>query len=182
MLLGKNIAAPALGSSFFVRKPTAKDGIGMHGLVCRSKPLDVNSIYAYLILCEHFSETCIVAAAAGADPGAPLSGFVSAYCPPEKPDTLFVWQVAVDASARGQGLALQMLQSLLQRPALQHLRWIETTINPSNSASIALFSRLADVLSVSIENRLIYPASWFAQGDQDSIHEAENLYRIGPMS
>lgn len=182
MSIGKHTAEPALGSLFEFRKPVAKDGIGLHGLVSRSKPLDVNSVYAYLILCEHFSETCVVAQRADADPQPPLSGFASAYCPPGREDTLFVWQVAVDASARGQGLALRMLQSLLARPSLQGLRWIETTINPSNRASIALFQRLAETLEVPIENQMQYPAAWFTQADPASAHEAEYLYRLGPLS
>ena len=181
MSMGKHTAAPALGSLFEFRKPAAKDGIGIHGLVDRSKPLDVNSVYAYLILCEHFSETCVVAQRADADPQSPLSGFVSAYRLPQRPDTLFVWQVAVDASARGQGLAIQMLQSLLARPGLQDVRWIETTINPSNQASIGLFQRLAQERSVPIENQMIYPAAWFAQANPESAHEAEYLYRLGPL-
>jgi L-2,4-diaminobutyric acid acetyltransferase len=181
MSMGKHTAAPALGSLFEFRKPAAKDGIGIHGLVDRSKPLDVNSVYAYLILCEHFSETCVVAQRADTDPQAPLSGFVSAYRPPERNDTLFVWQVAVDASARGKGLALRMLQSLLSRPGLREVRWIETTINPSNRASIALFERLAHELDVPIENQLHYPEVWFAQTDAESAHEAEYLYRLGPL-
>src|SRR3546814_7464641 len=93
--------------------PHKTDASGIHRLISECPPLDLNSVYTYLLLSEHFSRTCIVAGR-----GDTLDGFVSAYLPPERPGTLFVWQVAVHARARGQGLARFMLTELLQRPGL----------------------------------------------------------------
>ena len=86
--------------SLVFRKPGVSDGPTIYDLVTRSKPLDVNSRYNYLLLCSHFANTCAVA-----ESDATVQAFISAYVPPEQPDTLFVWQVAVDASLRGQGVA-----------------------------------------------------------------------------
>jgi hypothetical protein len=64
---------------------------------------------------------------------------------------------------------------------LTDVRWIETTINPSNQASIGLFQRLAQEHNVPIENQMIYPAAWFSLANPEAAHEAEYLYRLGPL-
>ncbi|MDX8404648.1 MAG: diaminobutyrate acetyltransferase [Mariprofundus sp.] len=154
------------------RSPVANDGPAMHALVERCKPLDVNSPYCYLILCEHFSSTCVVV-----EVNNEVVAFVSAYVPPEKQDILFVWQVAVDARMRGQGLAKKMLKSLLSRPDLKRTTYVEGTVNPSNEASRALFKSLARDCSCTYDEELIVPAEMFGEGN----HEQENLMRVGPI-
>jgi L-2,4-diaminobutyric acid acetyltransferase len=62
------------------RKPTPADAADIHALVEECKPLDVNSTYAYLLLCSHFASTCIVA-----EDGRGLAGFISGYCKPDDP-------------------------------------------------------------------------------------------------
>ncbi|MFB5598283.1 MAG: diaminobutyrate acetyltransferase, partial [Nitrosopumilaceae archaeon] len=44
-----------------ISKPLLDDGKKIFELVKNSPPLDVNSEYAYLLLCHHFSDTCAVA-------------------------------------------------------------------------------------------------------------------------
>ncbi|MDX5310866.1 MAG: GNAT family N-acetyltransferase, partial [Rhodococcus sp. (in: high G+C Gram-positive bacteria)] len=76
-----------------------------------SKVLDVNSSYAYVLWCRDFAATSVVATAGDHE----AVGFVSGYRRPEAPDTLFVWQVAVDQDQRGRGVAGRMLDSLWDR-------------------------------------------------------------------
>src|SRR3546814_5243060 len=110
-------------------------------LVARCHPLDTNSVYCNLLQCSDFADTAIAAENAQGE----LVGFISGYRPPARPDTLFVWQVAVDSSMRGQGLALRMLLALTARVAREHdVRFMETTISPDNAASQALFKRAFD--------------------------------------
>src|SRR3546814_6553654 len=104
----------------WARMPHKTDASGIHRLISECPPLDLNSVYTYLLLSEHFSRTCIVAGR-----GDTLDGFVSAYLPPERPGTLFVWQVAVHARARGQGMPRFMLTELLQRRGLAAIPYIE---------------------------------------------------------
>src|SRR5690606_33625238 len=104
-----------------ISKPEVAHGPAIHRLVAACKPLDLNSRYAYLLLCEHFADTCALARA-----GDRVVGFVSAYRPPGRDDTLFVWQVAVDAGMRGRGLAKAMLSDVLARDALRGCRYLET--------------------------------------------------------
>ena len=153
-----------------LRSPVTEDGPAIHDLISRCPPLDLNSPYAYLLLCQHFRHTCVVAAGPNS-----IDGFVSAYIPPEKPDTLFIWQVAVDARRRGQGLGLRMLQSLLLRPELAHIAYIEATVGPCNKASRAMFAAWARQLGVGIKESPLFAASLFGAG-----HEEECLLRLGP--
>ncbi|MFQ5582203.1 MAG: diaminobutyrate acetyltransferase [Mariprofundaceae bacterium] len=154
------------------RTPVTTDGPAVHTLVERCEPLDINSRYCYLILCEHFSSTCVVV-----EENNELVGFLTAYIPPEHHDTLFVWQIAVDSKLRGQGVAKKMLRHLLSRRNMKCIRYVEATVNPSNDASRSLFKSLAKDGQCAIDETLIFPAKMFGEGD----HEQENLIRVGPI-
>ncbi|WMC11922.1 diaminobutyrate acetyltransferase [Oceanimonas pelagia] len=123
-----------------LRHPNATDGRNVNLLIDRCKPLDTNSTYCNLLQCSHFADTCMLAE--DEDDGT-LLGFISAYRKPAEPDTLFVWQVAIDKRARGEGLARRLLDNLLDADACQGVRRIETTITPDNAASWGLFDSLA---------------------------------------
>src|SRR5699024_11825128 len=77
-------------------KPTKDDGAEVWELIKHTGVLDLNSSYSYLMWCEIFSETSIVVEREGN-----TVGFISGFIHPDQPDTLFIWQVAVDASERG---------------------------------------------------------------------------------
>jgi L-2,4-diaminobutyric acid acetyltransferase len=151
--------------------PSAAHGADIHRLVSRCPPLDLNSSYAYLLLCEHFADTCVRAEAGGE-----TVGFVSAYRLPRRPDVIFVWQVAVAGSMRGRGLAGAMLRELLRRDAVRGCRYLETTVTPSNTASRRLFHALARELRAPVAECVLFGEEAF--GAQD--HEREVLIRIGP--
>ncbi|MDP1673157.1 MAG: diaminobutyrate acetyltransferase [Burkholderiales bacterium] len=164
--------APASSISL-LREPCITDGAAIHGLVRACPPLDLNSPYAYLLLCAHHAQSCVVAE----QDDEPV-GFISAYRRPDQADTVFIWQVAVAAAARGQGLALRMLEHLLARPALAGCRWLETTVTPSNAASRRVFESLATRLNARCAERTFFSKEDF----QDPHHEPEMLMRIGPWS
>lgn len=154
------------------RQPCRADGPALHDLVSQCPPLDLNSVYLYLLLTEHFPDTCILA-----QDSMGVCGMVSAYQPPGRPDVLFVWQVAVHPRARGMGLALGMLQRLLERENLARVQWVETTVSPGNRASRGLFAKLAEKLEASLDESTLFDAGLFGPGT----HEAEPLLRIGPF-
>lgn len=106
-----------------------------------------------------------------------MVGFVSGYLVPSRPTTLFIWQVAVSESARGTGLATRMLLALLEREACKDVWQIETTITASNTASQALFERLAATLTAPVAILEGYDK----ENHFDGIHETEHLWRIGPI-
>ena len=155
-----------------LRLPRLEDGPAMCQLVQETTPLDPNSCYAYLLLCTHFSDTCIVA-----EEGRELVGFVSAYRPPKNADVLFVWQVGVKPSARGKGLAKIMIRTLLERDTCQNVNFLEATVTPSNVASQTLFRSLANAYEAHCDETCWFPPEAFGAGE----HEAEVLFRIGPL-
>ena len=110
----------------------------MSRLIASSPPLDTNSAYCNLLQCTDFRETCVLA-----ERGDSLQGWVSAYRPPSSAEQLFVWQVAVDPAARGEGLALKMLDALLARPAAAGASVLTTTVTEDNEASWNLFRAFA---------------------------------------
>ncbi|GKV64432.1 MULTISPECIES: diaminobutyrate acetyltransferase [Sporosarcina] len=154
------------------RTPTVKDGKWIWQLVKDTGVLDVNSPYSYLLWADQFSETSIVVEDHGK-----VVGFISGFIQPKAPDTLFIWQVAVDESARGQGLASRMLHAILQRPVCRIVQYLEATVTPTNIPSTKLFKGLARDLQTECAVSEGYTAGHFPGGE----HEAEELFRIGPF-
>jgi len=171
MLTGTDKATSKAGR-LSLREPVTDDGPSVYALVEQCKPLDLNSRYCYLILCKHYSSTCVVAEQEGK-----LLACMTAYVPPDQPDTLFVWQIAVHEDVRGQGVAKRLLADVLARPALQNIRFVEATVNPSNDASRGLFRSLARQYASKVHESLLFATDLL--GDAD--HEQENLIRVGPV-
>ncbi|MBM7570879.1 diaminobutyrate acetyltransferase [Aquibacillus albus] len=161
-----------LTKSVELRKPTLEDGSNIWRLIRKTQVLDLNSAYYYLILSKYFKNTCIVAEHQGE-----IVGFVSAFLLPEKQNTLFIWQVAVDESQRGKGLASSLLQELLSREELSNVKYLETTISPSNKASQALFKKLAE----NFETEMKKIESISPEVFPNENHEPEQTYQIGPI-
>ncbi|MBN2910314.1 diaminobutyrate acetyltransferase [Polycladomyces sp. WAk] len=155
-----------------LRQPQVADGIGIWSLVRDTGVLDVNSPYSYLMLCKFFSDTCVVAEQEGQ-----IVGFLSAFRPPADQQTLFVWQVAVAESQRGNGLGKALLKALIRRDACKNVRYLEATVSPSNLASQALFRGLARDFATCCEVSECFPAHLFPGGT----HESEMTFRIGPF-
>ena len=155
-----------------LRPPRSEDGSKLYHLVAGCQPLDMNSRYCNLLQCTHFSGTSVAAEKENV-----LVGFISAHFIPERSDTLFIWQVAVDKDCRGQGLATQMLKHILDRPQCAQVRWLETTVTESNQASWALFDRLAVELSTELERIVMFDRQKHFEGE----HDTELLARIGPI-
>ncbi|MGV8898066.1 MAG: diaminobutyrate acetyltransferase [Burkholderiaceae bacterium] len=161
-----------LDSQLTLRQPQQNDGAALYGLIAACPPLDLNSIYAYLLQCLHQTQTSVVAEVDGK-----IVGAITAYIPPQQLDTLFVWQVAVASEQRGQGLGRRMLQHLLTECiGKRELRWMETTISPSNIASNKLFTSFALQHDAGCTVTTLFAADDFGE----SGHEEERLYKIGP--
>lgn len=159
--------------SITLRRPTLEDGMSVFRLVEKCPPLDTNSSYCNLLQCSHFSETSVAAEQAGE-----LVGFISGYIIPGRPDTLFIWQVAVAEQARGVGLASRMLLALLDRSQSAEVRFIETTITQENRASWALFDGVAKKLSADLESSAWMDKETHFLGQ----HDSETLVRIGAFN
>ncbi|WP_413810238.1 diaminobutyrate acetyltransferase [Streptomyces sp. OE57] len=153
--------------------PHVEDGAAIWRIARDSKTLDLNSSYSYLLWCRDFAATSVVARDAD---GGPV-GFITGYVRPERPETLVVWQVAVDHAWRGRGLAATLLDGLVERVAATGVRGIETTITPDNTASKRLFTSFAERHEAPLEREVLFHGGLFPDG----AHEPEVLYRIGPL-
>lgn len=155
-----------------ISRPTADDAAEVHDLIAACPPLDTNSLYANLIQCTHFADSCAVARSHGR-----VVGWISGHKPPGKPDTYFLWQVAVHPVARGTKLPKSMLADILSRPQQAGVSSMETSITPSNKASWALFRSVATWLGAPIRDE-----AWFEHGRHFAgRHETERLVTIGPF-
>lgn len=155
-----------------LRTPRLTDGAAIHTLVKNSPPLDLNSLYCYLLICEHFNETSVVVQHEDS-----IKGLISAYIHPKKDDTLFIWQVAVDSSMRKMGMAMKMAMVILGRNISKNIRFIETTVSPSNEASSKFFHSLASTLKTGLKKETFITETMFGKES----HEEEVLFRIGPF-
>ena len=155
-----------------ITSPAAEDGPAVTQLIADCPPLDANSAYCNLLQCSHFRHTSAVARKGGR-----LIGFVSGYRIPDKANTLFIWQVAVSAEARGLGLARAMLNDLVSRSENAGLLWIETTITANNDASWAMFEGFARSRNAMTKRTVMFDRHQHFGGR----HDTEYLLRIGPV-
>ncbi len=155
-----------------LRPPVATDGMPVHRLIASCPPLDTNSAYCNLVQCTHFASTSVLAEGAGE-----VVGFISGHRVPARPDTLFVWQVAVSEKGRGQGLAGRMLAAILDRPENEDICYIETTVTADNAASWALFESFARKRNAELVRSVLFDRELHFAGS----HDSEMLARIGPF-
>lgn len=152
-----------------LRRPETADASEVWRLIRRTDTLDLNSPYAYLLLCSDFAATSVVAHL-----GDDIVGFVGGYRPPDRPRAVFVWQIVVADQLRGYGLGLHMLAMLADTCA--GVDTIEATVTPSNAASHALFTAFARRRGASIREQIAYAAELFPDS-----HEPEMRLIIGPI-
>lgn len=149
------------------RAPSVADGARLWEIARDTEVLDLNSTYAYVLWTAEFSKASVVAEVDGT-----VVGFVTGFIRPSEPDTIFVWQVGVDASQRGKCLAARMLHALLDR--LQHtVVRLRTTISPDNEASQKLFASVARDRGMELRKDDYLSAADLGEG-----HEPEDLYTI----
>ena len=153
------------------RAATPTDGARMWEFVGAAGTLELNPSYAYILLCQHFGDTCLVAEKDGE-----IVGFVLAYIPPRQADTVFVWQVGVSTKVRKRGVGIQLLRHLLALDGCRSVRHIEASVTPSNRPSQNLFRSFARKWGVPCRKIPFFPAEFFPEN-----HEAEDLFRVGPL-
>lgn len=159
------------GGHVVIESPSKADGAALWRIARDSQKLDLNSSYAYLLWGQDFADTSVVARVDGE-----AVGFVIGYRRPTSPGSALVWQVAVDSSQRGRGLAGQLLDALFTRLVAEGIQYLDTTITPDNAASIRLFESFAKRWNASLERSQLFAADDFPEE-----HEPEDLFRIGPL-
>lgn len=161
----------------FFRSADARDGARMYEFVKEHGVLELNTAYAYMIMGAHFGKHCLVAECPD-EVGDELAGFVLAYRPPTSPEDVFVWQVGTHPQMRGRGLAKRMLHELTALPANAGVMNVSATVATGNEPSRALFRSFARDVDARCEESEFFTPDMFPGGD----HEAEDLFRIGPLN
>lgn len=155
------------------RMPVAEDATRVWDLVTDCPPLDQNSLYCNILQCTDFAETCVIAEQNGQ-----IAGWLSGYRPPNRPDSLFIWQIAVHPNVRGKGIAKAMIESLVDRLGNEKINYILATITSGNQVSWGLFSSIAQDLGGTIESH----AHFDRVAHFSDRHDSELLVTIGPIS
>lgn len=161
-----------MSQQFIFYQPSMNDGEAVFRLISACPPLDTNSLYCNLLQCHHFAGTSVAVRQHDE-----LVGFISAYRIPDKPEALFIWQVAVAEQARGHGIASRMIAHILDREICQHVRFIETTITQANEASWALFGGVAKRYGAPLSSEDLFTKDQHFSGQ----HDTELLVTIGPL-
>lgn len=156
-------------SSVLLRAPTINDGKAINELITRCPPLDKNSPYCNFLQASHFHQTCLLALQQDE-----VVGFICAYLRPDDEKTLFIWQVAIDESQRGKGLAYRLLTCLLARDNLKQVTGVETSITQNNTASWKLFEKLDKAYAARGSVRVFLDKTEHFNG----LHDTEYLYHI----
>ena len=139
--------------NFTIRNVKVDDIKEVYKLLVANRPyVGLNSRYTYFLLAKDFSDTCVVA-----EYDSKIIAFSSGYIPPSRQDTIFNWETVVHRDYRGHGLQKRML---LHQIKTANAKYFEGTVNPSN------------------EKKLLFTEEDF----ENDGHEAEVLYRIGPIS
>jgi len=156
---------------FQIRNVKLKDVKEVYKLLVANRPyVGLNSRYTYFLLAKDFSDTCVVAEHDGK-----IIAFSSGYVPPSRPDTFFNWETVVHRDYRGHNLQKRVL---LHQIKITNAKYFEGTVNPSNKISKRNFCELAELLNTKCEKRTLFNEEDF----ENDGHEAEVLYRIGPIS
>ncbi len=186
-----------------VRAPEQSDAADIWRLVQACEELDLNSPYAYLLMCTDFADTALVVRSrlsgprddrdvrggaaeeidAGEGKEGDLVAFVLGYRPPSAMETLFVWQIGVAKAHRKRGLGARLLDVLVDRCRARFgIGFLEATVTPSNLPSRVLFTRFARDRSAQMHERVAFWSSSFPdQAGSEKPHEDEIRLRIGPI-
>jgi L-2,4-diaminobutyric acid acetyltransferase len=157
--------------NFKIRNVEVGDIKEVYNLLAANRPyVGLNSRYTYFLLAKDFSDTCVVA-----EHGGKIVAFSSGYISPARKDTFFNWETVVHKDYRGHGLQKRLLQHQIKA---SKARYFEGTVNPSNEVSKKNFYELAERLNTKCEERVLFSEADF----ENDGHEAEVLYRIGPIS
>jgi L-2,4-diaminobutyric acid acetyltransferase len=143
----------------------------VYKLLTANRPyVGLNSRYTYFLLAKDFADTCIVAEHNGK-----IVAFSSGYVPRARPDIFFNWETVVHEAYRGHGIQRSML---LHQIKMTNAKYFEGTVNPSNAVSKKNFLQIAELLDTKWEEKVLFSEEDF----ENDGHEAEVLYRIGPIS
>jgi L-2,4-diaminobutyric acid acetyltransferase len=108
----------------------------IRSFVAGSPPLDLHTPYTYWVLLHWFSDYCFIA-----EEEEELAGFLTALPVPDS--GIFIWQIGVAHSFRGQGVGTRLLKAAADEARKRRAGWICFSIENGNAASLGLFRSFA---------------------------------------
>lgn len=155
------------------REPAPADGLAVWEMVREQPKLDLNSAYLYVLWFRDFADCSAVAVADDE-----VIGFVMGYRRPSAPDTLFVWQEAVQARHGVPDLGIDLFDHVVKQQMDKGVKYVEATVSKDNLPIILVLKKVAKKHGVPIEKQdVLFGADHFP-GE----HHDEVLYRFGPLT
>lgn len=126
-----------------LRPARERDAAAVTALAASCPPLDGYQLHQYSIFLRHFGDWCWVSDRDNEGETHALAGYVVAMPTTTSPDTVFLWEIAVDPALRGESLAQQLVAQVETRARERGFARVELTVDPTNAPSLRLFERLA---------------------------------------
>ena len=140
--------------------------------IARNEPnIDANTEYYYMIWYRDFSETSLVAVSEGKQ-----IGYLTAFISPKNPDTLFIWQIATMPHHGVPNLGIKMMTHVVDKAKRKGVEYVEATVSPDNRPINYVMRLLAKRLAANYSTSMLFNPDAF-----EGSHEAELMYRIGPL-
>jgi L-2,4-diaminobutyric acid acetyltransferase len=155
------------------KNPIKSDAPKMFSCLGLIPELEKNSIYMYMLFCDIFKETSMIAME-----GEQVVGAAIGFLMPSDPKNYFMWQLGVLPQWRQKGLATDLVRALLKSPGLSAIDWLSCTVEADNIAIMTTFRRLAESLDTHIELADKFDSKDFLP----YIHATERELRMGPLS
>lgn len=152
-----------------ITHPEKEHGSRVYELIKETGGLDLNSKYYYYIMCDFYAKTSAIAFE-----GDKVVGYLSALVPPEEPNVLFAWQVAVHPDAQGKGVSKKLLNFAIDNNP--ELKVIKTTIGPDNMASQGLFKSVTKKHNASMSQEI------YLSKEELGDHDPEIMFEFKPIN
>ncbi|MFF8959811.1 diaminobutyrate acetyltransferase [Streptomyces sp. NPDC014894] len=154
------------------RTPRPEDGFAVWELVRNTPGLDGNSPYFYVLWFRDFADCSLLATVDDE-----IVGFLIGYRRPERPDTYFVWQTAVNPRHGVPFLGVRLFEAAADRQRDLGARYVEATVSADNKAILMVLRQYARKRSAETTDAVLFPAGLLGEGHHDEV-----LHRIGPLS
>lgn len=154
-----------------IRNATTNDYSVLRTLAKENKPLDLHTPYTYWVCCNYYSQYCFVL-----ERNHRPIGYIMAI---SNKDCVFVWQIAISESFRGQHLSGILIDAVAKKAIADGYSELQVTISPKNLASYYSFYNYSKSSNFAFEKI----GELTVEDKEENILQTENeiIYRITLM-
>lgn len=110
------------------------------------KPLDLHSPFTYWILAKYFRDYCFILLEEDK-----IIGFISSIKSASDYNNLYLWQIGIAESKRGQGYAAMLIDKVVEQARKSDCKKIQFSIAPENEPSHNAFNSYADINGLTMD-------------------------------